>query len=38
MVKLSSLEDYHSLPLTKWHIKQPKFDEKRPSAMERGTH
>ncbi|XP_063701319.1 5-formyltetrahydrofolate cyclo-ligase [Culicoides brevitarsis] len=36
MVQLYSLEDYDSLPLTKWHIKQPNFEENRPNAMTKG--
>ena len=34
MVLLYDLSDYENLPLTKWNIKQPKDDEKRPEAIE----
>lgn len=37
MVQLYSIDDYDTLPLTKWNIKQPDIDEKRPNAMETGT-
>lgn len=36
MVKLISLEDYESLPLTKWNIKQPSLTEYRENALETG--
>lgn len=37
MVKIDSMEDYHSLPETKWHIKQPADDDKsRPNALDAG--
>ncbi|XP_070157672.1 5-formyltetrahydrofolate cyclo-ligase [Polyergus mexicanus] len=36
MVKLISLEDYKSLPLTKWNIKQPSLTEYRENALETG--
>ncbi|XP_017795554.1 PREDICTED: 5-formyltetrahydrofolate cyclo-ligase, partial [Habropoda laboriosa] len=36
MVKLSSMQDYAKLPLTKWNIKQPNFDELRENALETG--
>lgn len=37
MVRLHSMSDYESLPLTKWHIKQPVFGEKgRENALETG--
>lgn len=36
MVKLLSMEDYEKLPLTKWNIKQPKFDEPRDNPLETG--
>lgn len=35
MVKLHSLEDYESLPLTKWNIKQP-ADNNREDAIATG--
>ena len=36
MVKLSSLEEYESLPVTKWNIKQPADDHELPDALETG--
>jgi len=36
MVKLKSMEDYDSLPLTKWNIKQPKITDCRENALETG--
>ncbi|XP_003700587.2 methenyltetrahydrofolate synthetase [Megachile rotundata] len=36
MVKLSSMEDYEKLPLTKWCIKQPSINEIRENALETG--
>ncbi|XP_017886265.1 5-formyltetrahydrofolate cyclo-ligase [Ceratina calcarata] len=36
MVKLLSIEDYEKLPLTKWNIKQPKFNESRENPLENG--
>lgn len=36
MVKLNSLEDYHSLPTTKWRIKQPSIEENRENALTTG--
>lgn len=37
MVELHSMADYESLPLTKWHIKQPVLGEKgRKNALETG--
>lgn len=36
MVQLYSIEDYNSLPVTKWNIKQPNIDDERPNAMETG--
>ncbi|XP_031829035.1 methenyltetrahydrofolate synthetase [Nomia melanderi] len=37
MVKLFSMEEYENLVLTKWNIKQPKFDETRENALENGN-
>lgn len=34
MVRLSSWEDYATLPLTKWNIKQPKLEPHRENAMD----
>lgn len=36
MVKLRSIEDYETLPLTKWNIKQPSTTECRENALETG--
>ncbi|XP_043794431.1 5-formyltetrahydrofolate cyclo-ligase [Apis laboriosa] len=36
MVKLFSMEDYETLPLTKWNIKQPNYNENRENALETG--
>lgn len=36
MVKLNSLEDYETLPVTKWNIKQPSLTEYRENALETG--
>ncbi|GLV43416.1 Methenyltetrahydrofolate synthetase [Carabus blaptoides fortunei] len=36
MVKLESLRDYDTLPLTKWNIKQPNLTEPRENALETG--
>lgn len=36
MVKLTSMEDYENLPLTKWNIKQPSASDKRENALETG--
>ncbi|XP_033250953.1 5-formyltetrahydrofolate cyclo-ligase-like isoform X1 [Drosophila miranda] len=33
MVRLRGMEEYESLPLTKWNIKQPDFKETREDAM-----
>lgn len=37
MLKLYSMEDYQSLPVTKWNIKQPATDDKREEALSSGT-
>ncbi|XP_012222155.1 5-formyltetrahydrofolate cyclo-ligase isoform X2 [Linepithema humile] len=34
MVKLKSIEDYETLPLTKWNIKQPNIVDCRENALE----
>jgi len=36
MVKLKSIEDYETLPLTKWNIKQPSITDCRENALETG--
>lgn len=36
MVHLKSMEDYETLPLTKWNIKQPCRTEYRKNALETG--
>ena len=36
MVLLKDLQDYKSLPVTKWNIKQPANDEIREEALETG--
>lgn len=36
MVKLENMLDYESLPLTKWHIKQPKASDGRANALTSG--
>uniref|UniRef100_A0A1B6DQ05 5-formyltetrahydrofolate cyclo-ligase n=2 Tax=Clastoptera arizonana TaxID=38151 RepID=A0A1B6DQ05_9HEMI len=36
MVRLNSLQDYDSLPLTKWKIKQPLKSDKREDSLETG--
>jgi 5-formyltetrahydrofolate cyclo-ligase len=36
MVRLADFEDYMSLPVTKWNIKQPKDDEFREEALDHG--
>lgn len=37
MVKLKSMDDYKTLPLTKWNIKQPSINESRENALETGN-
>ena len=36
MVKLASMNDYETLPLTSWNIKQPKDDDHREDAIQTG--
>ncbi|XP_016988156.1 5-formyltetrahydrofolate cyclo-ligase [Drosophila rhopaloa] len=36
MVRLRGMDEYESLPLTKWNIKQPDFKEAREDAMTNG--
>lgn len=36
MVRLHSMDDFRSLPLTKWNIKQPSVQEEREDAIETG--
>ncbi|KAF3426239.1 LOW QUALITY PROTEIN: hypothetical protein E2986_07377 [Frieseomelitta varia] len=36
MIKLLSMQDYETLPLTKWNIKQPNVNELRENALETG--
>lgn len=38
MVRLKDLEDYESLPLTKWNIKQPNPKEGRENALTNGKY
>lgn len=38
MVRLLSLIDYDTLPLTKWKIKQPPIDEARENAFDGGSN
>lgn len=37
MVKLNDFQDYETLPLTKWNIKQPRADEGRENPLNTGT-
>lgn len=37
MVKLHSMDDWETLPFTKWHIKQPSLKDKRESVLETGN-
>lgn len=36
MVRLKDLDDYDTLPLTKWKIKQPNFKDGRENALTNG--
>jgi len=36
MVRLRGMDEYESLPLTKWNIKQPDFKDAREDAMTNG--
>ncbi|CAD1468287.1 unnamed protein product, partial [Heterotrigona itama] len=36
MIKVLSMQDYETLPLTKWNIKQPNVNELRENALETG--
>nr|CAI5843313.1 unnamed protein product [Callosobruchus analis] len=36
MVELHSIDDWANLPVTKWNIKQPSFEENRRDAMDTG--
>ncbi|XP_037825625.1 5-formyltetrahydrofolate cyclo-ligase [Lucilia sericata] len=36
MVRLKDLQDYETLPLTKWHIKQPNIKDGRENALTNG--
>ena len=37
MVRLKDMEDFHTLPLTKWNIKQPSDHDIREEALETGS-
>eukprot|EP00123_Amoebidium_parasiticum_P001386 comp124571_c0_seq1/m.49076 comp124571_c0_seq1/g.49076 ORF comp124571_c0_seq1/g.49076 comp124571_c0_seq1/m.49076 type:complete len:203 (-) comp124571_c0_seq1:28-636(-) len=37
MLRLASIQDYESLPLTRWNIKQPADDTSREDALTAGT-
>lgn len=37
MVRVKDWNDYESLPLTKWHIKQPSIKDGRESALTNGA-
>lgn len=36
MLKINNIDDYESLPLTKWNIKQPNAEDNRENALENG--
>ncbi|RLU16674.1 hypothetical protein DMN91_010742 [Ooceraea biroi] len=36
MVRLKSMDDYETLPFTKWNIKQPSITDRRQNALETG--
>jgi 5-formyltetrahydrofolate cyclo-ligase len=38
MVKLSSIEDWETLPVTSWGIKQPKLKDDREDALKTGKY
>ena len=38
MLRLQSIEDYDTLPLTKWNIKQPGENEEREEALSTGSN
>jgi 5-formyltetrahydrofolate cyclo-ligase len=37
MVRLHSVQDLHTLPRTKWNVKQPAMSEERENALETGS-
>lgn len=36
MVELHSMDDWATLPVTKWNIKQPAFEDNRANALDTG--